>query len=39
VCRDQEHVVEGECFLENAHGVGTRVIDESAPLYMNTGSL
>ncbi len=20
VCRDQEHVVEGECFLENAHG-------------------
>jgi hypothetical protein len=21
VCRDQEHVVEGECFLENAHGL------------------
>ena len=24
VCRDQEHVVEGECFLENAHGVDPR---------------
>ena len=24
VCRDQEHVVEGECFLENAHGGNPR---------------
>jgi hypothetical protein len=38
VRRDQEHVVEGECFLENTHGEKPTVIDESAPLYAKVGS-
>ena len=33
VRRDQEHVVESECFLEDTHWGPPAVIDESAPLY------